>query len=93
MMAKMKEQVFTFKTDRELAEKLLTMPNRSEFIRRALTAAFDQCCPLCQGAGKLTPDQQKHWRHFLSCHLLEQCEKCDALHFVCQSEEQGCGHR
>ena len=85
-MKKNRQQVFSFKTDDELAALLREMPNRSEFIRNALAAALASRCPLCRGAGILTPEQQEHWRHFLSCHTLEECEECHGVHFVCRPE-------
>jgi len=83
-MEKTKERIFTFKTDKEMADRLQQIPNRSEFIRKALIAAFKQCCPLCQGTGTLSPEQQKHWQHFLTIHSLEKCDECNAIHFVCR---------
>jgi hypothetical protein len=79
----MKERVFTFKTDDKLAELLEEMPNRSEFIRKALLTAMDHNCPLCHGSGILTLEQQKHLQHFLATHPLEKCTDCNAVHFLC----------
>lgn len=84
---KKKERVFTFKTDDRLAENLEKIPNKSEFIRKAIEAALERKCPLCSGTGSLTGDQQKHMQHFLTVHSLEKCEECNAVHFVCQMED------
>jgi len=84
-MKKDRQQVFSFKTDGELAELLRDVPNRSEFIRNALAAAFARECPLCRGTGSLTPQQQEHWAHFLACHTLEECDECHGVHFICRT--------
>lgn len=87
-MKKNKERIFTFKTDEKLARQLEAIPNRSEFIRRALNAALEQDCPLCKGTGVFSKEQQKHWQHFLSLHTLERCDECDSVHFVCQPDAE-----
>ena len=53
-----KESVVSFKADHNLAKLLQAMPNRSEFIRRALLQAMESTCPLCQGTGIMTPAQR-----------------------------------
>ena len=49
-----KQEIITFKVDRELAELIKRIPNRSDFIRRAVLSALDNTCPLCQGSGIIT---------------------------------------
>lgn len=85
-----KERVITFKVDEKLAEDLDKVPNKSDFIRKALEIALVRKCPLCNGVGVLTREQQKHMQHFFTLHSLEKCQKCKAVHFVCQSEADGC---
>ncbi len=46
-------QTVAIKVDLETAHKLALLPNRSEFIRKALAAALRPRCPLCAGTGKL----------------------------------------
>jgi galactose-1-phosphate uridylyltransferase len=87
-----KERVFTFKTDEGLAEILDRVPNKSEFIRKAIEAALENKCPLCNGTGSLTPAQNKHMKHFLTVHSLEKCEQCDAVHFVCKTDDDNAPH-
>jgi hypothetical protein len=87
-----KERVFTFKTDEGLAEILDRVPNKSEFIRKAIEVALENKCPLCNGTGSLTPAQYKHMQHFLTVHSLEKCEQCDAVHFVCQTDDDNALH-
>lgn len=87
-----KERVFTFKADEGLAEVLDRIPNKSEFIRKAIEVALDKRCPLCNGTGSLTPAQHNHMQHFLTLHSLETCEECDAVHFVCKTETDRSHH-
>jgi hypothetical protein len=39
------------KVEAELAEFLNALPNRSEFIRRAILDLLGKICPLCSGRG------------------------------------------
>ncbi|MFV0436696.1 MAG: CopG family transcriptional regulator [Desulfopila sp.] len=87
-----RERVFTFKADAEMAELLDRLANKSEFIRKAIEEALGSRCPLCNGTGSLTPEQSTHMRQFLALHSLERCEKCNAVHFVCQCEGAGSPH-
>jgi hypothetical protein len=78
-----KQRIVTFKADDQLAENLNNIPNKSDFIRKAVQNALEQKCPLCSGTGVLSPDQQQHLDYFLSLHSLEKCGECEAIHFVC----------
>ncbi len=81
----MKADVITFKVDPSLAELIDQLPNRSEFIRKAVLAALENTCPLCQGSGVLTPEQRKHWGRFTERHTVERCDDCHAVHLKCVS--------
>jgi hypothetical protein len=78
-----KPQIVTFKADPALVEAMGGIANRSQFIRAAILAALDSVCPLCAGAGVLTPNQRRHWDEFAESHSLEQCDECHELHVVC----------
>jgi RecJ-like exonuclease len=78
-----KDEVITFKVDEALAEQLRLMPNRSEFIRQAVLQALNFECPLCHGAGTLTPNQMKHWETFSRHHHLVTCDVCGESHIAC----------
>jgi len=82
-----KPETITFKVEPWLAEALRSVPNKSEFIRRALGAAFDRVCPLCRGAGVLTETERRHWDDFAVGHALTRCEECHARHLVCLNGE------
>jgi hypothetical protein len=86
-MAK-KQEIVTFKVDQSLWEALRDVPNRSEFIRRAIQTAMDGVCPLCQGTGALSPQQMEHWRRFSEHHHVEKCDDCQAIHLVCATDAE-----
>ena len=78
-------EVVTFKADRELVHAMEGVPNRSAFIRQAIMTALDARCPVCVGAGVLTPSQKTHWEDFTESHHIEQCEDCSEIHLVCDA--------
>jgi hypothetical protein len=78
-----KQGIVTFKAPESLREALQSIPNKSEFIRNAVTAALDGVCPLCNGTGILLPNQREHWRRFAANHFIQECEECRAKHLVC----------
>ena len=82
-----KEEIITFKVDRELAEIIKRMPNRSAFIRKAIMLAIDNTCPLCQGSGIITPEQKPHWEKFLRQHSVHECQECHAIYLECEYED------
>lgn len=80
-----KEEIITFKVDHALAEELRNVPNRSAFIRQALLRALENACPLCGGAGVLSPKQMEHWEEFTAQHHMTQCATCHESHLVCDA--------
>lgn len=82
-MAKTKPEIITFKADASLLDAMKGIPNRSQFIRQAILAALDSVCPVCQGTGILTPEQQEHWHAFAKDHAVAECDQCHELHLVC----------
>ena len=85
-MQRPKPEIITFKVDQALSEALRGIENRSEFIRNAVLAALDNTCPLCNGAGLLSPKQKEHWESFARTHILEECEDCHEMHLKCLSD-------
>lgn len=81
-----KRDIISFKVDGALADILDAVPNRSEFIRTAILNALEKNCPLCLGTGILSPEQQKHWSAFIETHSVRQCDRCKAMHLVCNAE-------
>jgi hypothetical protein len=84
-MGAAKTDLITFKVEPSLAELINRMPNKSEFIRKAILGALESSCPLCQGTGVLTPEQQGHWKRFAEHHRVETCGECQAVYVQCDS--------
>jgi len=78
-----KLETITFKVDEQLSKRIKSIPNRSEFIRSAITLALGSVCPLCEGSGILTPNQLQHWEDFSREHAIETCEECSERYIVC----------
>lgn len=87
-MSASKQEVITFKVDESLAEIIRQIPNRSDFIRRAILLSLENLCPLCQGAGILTPQQKRHWAVFSEHHSVAKCADCEAVMMTCDREDQ-----
>jgi len=45
-----KKQIVAFKVEDDLADFLDALPNKSEFIRKAILAQFGMTCPLCSSS-------------------------------------------
>jgi len=84
-MSKGKHEIVTFKADAAMLEAMKAVPNRSDFIRRAILTALEGACPLCMGTGTLTPAQQGHWKQFSLGHHVEECDECNEMRLVCDS--------
>jgi hypothetical protein len=83
---KRKQEIITFKVDEGLFKAIEGVPNRSEFIRGAITAALGSVCPLCNGTGMLNPRQKTHWETFAVDHSVERCEDCHERFLVCSKD-------
>ena len=87
-MSRFKTEVVSFKADATLLDAMRGVANRSEFIRTAILAALDSTCPLCSGAGTLTPNQMRHWNDLATDHSVEECEDCREVRLVCSNREE-----
>ena len=85
-MATSKQEVISFKVDDSLAEIIKQIPNRSDFIRRAILSSLENICPLCQGSGILTPQQKRHWGEFSVHHSVAKCSECEAVVMTCDRQ-------
>jgi hypothetical protein len=85
-MKRNKQEIITFKADASLIEAMKGISNRSEFIRAAILASLESVCPLCKGAGTLTPYQKSHFDSFLRDHSLEECKNCREVHLICRNK-------
>ena len=71
-----KSQIVAFKVEEELAEFLDQLPNKSEFIRRAILAQFGMTCPLCAGSGVVPRGIHDHFKAVITGDNRRPCEKC-----------------
>ena len=71
-----KSQIVAFKVEQELAEFLDKLPNKSEFIRRAILAQFGMTCPLCAGTGVVARGVHDHYKPIIASQNTRPCEKC-----------------
>ncbi|MCK4624436.1 MAG: CopG family transcriptional regulator [Phycisphaerae bacterium] len=92
-MSSSKQTIVTFKAEASLLEALGGIPNRSAFIRAAILAALENTCPLCRGAGILTPEQKTHWESFAEDHAVRECDDCHHWHLVCSHDSQSNVHK
>jgi len=86
-MKQQKTEIITFKVDPIISDVLKDIPNKSEFIRNAITSALGATCPLCQGSGILTPSQKEHWDEFSAHHRVKKCKDCDQFHLTCDQQK------
>jgi hypothetical protein len=73
-----KSQIVAFKVEEELAKFLDNLPNKSEFIRKAILAQFGMTCPLCTGSGVVPRGIHTHYKPIIAGHDTRPCEKCKA---------------
>ncbi len=89
-MSNSKQAIVSFKAEPSLVEALRGVPNRSAFIRAAVLSALENTCPLCLGAGILTPEQKTHWDAFAVDHTVTECGDCHEWHLTCSLESDRC---
>lgn len=78
----MKDITISLKIDSELAKVLDRVPNKSEFIRKALLESVEKKCPVCNGKGHVGND--KHMREFFEHHSIEKCPDCSGIIIQCK---------
>jgi hypothetical protein len=71
-----KSQIVAFKVDADLADFLDRLPNKSEFIRKAILSQFNMTCPLCTGSGVVPAGIHDHFDHVIEHNSTRPCEKC-----------------
>jgi len=82
-----KQEIVSFKADKQLVDALNLIPNRSEFIRNAILRSMDNICPLCQGTGLLSPKQKEHWKDIQNHHRMVRCGDCHEVYLECDWTE------
>src|SRR5215813_13307093 len=76
-----KSEVVAFKVEKELADLLNKLPNKSAFIRKAIEAQLGRACPLCNGRGVVPRGVHDHFAPLLKQLDSRNCEGCgDSLH-------------
>ena len=71
-----KSQIVAFKVEDDLAKFLDNLPNKSEFIRKAILAQFGMTCPLCAGTGVVDKGVHDHYESVIATNNTRPCEKC-----------------
>jgi hypothetical protein len=71
-----KANIVAFKVEDDLAEFLNKLPNKSEFIRKAILAQFGMTCPLCTGGGVVPRGVHEHYAPVIRDNNKHPCEKC-----------------
>ena len=72
-----KTQIVAFKVEEDLAEFLNKLPNKSEFIRKAIVEQFGMACPLCAGSGVVARGLHEHYKPIIAKYNLEPCARCE----------------
>ena len=68
--------VVAFKVEKELADLLNKLPNKSAFIRKAIAAQLGVACPLCQGKGVVPRGVHDHFAPLLARFRSRSCDGC-----------------
>jgi hypothetical protein len=76
MPRKPKSKIVAFKVEEELADFLDNLPNKSDFIRKAILAQFGMTCPLCTGSGVVPRGIHDHYKPVIAEQNKRACEKC-----------------
>lgn len=69
-------KLVSFKVDAELGDVLDNVPNRSDFIRKAILAQFQMICPLCTGKGVVPSGLGEHYGSVFREHREVICKSC-----------------
>lgn len=76
MSKTLKSTVVAFKVEENLADFLNNLPNKSDFIRRAIYSQLGIACPLCRGTGSVSKETHDHFKDFIAKFELHKCECC-----------------
>ena len=74
-----KSEIVAFKVEEQLAKFLNNLPNKSDFIRKAILAQFGMTCPLCTGTGVVGRGLHDHFKPVIAAHTKRPCDKCKAV--------------
>ena len=82
-----KSKIVAFKVEEALADFLDNLPNKSDFIRKAILAQFGMTCPLCDGSGVVPRGVHDHYKPVIAEQNKRPCDKCKADVAVPRSAE------
>jgi hypothetical protein len=71
-----KTEVVAFKVEKDLADLLNKLPNKSAFIRRAIEAQLGRTCPLCNGKGVVPRGVHDHYAPRIKQLNARDCDGC-----------------
>jgi hypothetical protein len=71
-----KTAVVAFKVEKELAELLNKLPNKSAFIRAAIASHLGLSCPLCHGKGVVPRGVHDHYAEVIKRNSSHECDGC-----------------
>src|SRR5205807_10421308 len=71
-----KEADVAFKVEKELADLLDKLPNKSAFIRKAIAAQLGVACPMCRGKGVVPRGVHDHYAPLLTQFSASSCDNC-----------------
>lgn len=71
-----KTDIVAFKVEKDLADLLNKLPNKSAFIRKAITAQLGMACPLCMGKGVVPRGIHDHYVGLIKQMAAHPCDGC-----------------
>jgi hypothetical protein len=71
-----KQRVVTFKVEEGLAAFLDDLPNKSDFIRKALLSSLLEPCPVCHGTGSVPRSLRRELEHMFHKREFVPCSVC-----------------
>jgi hypothetical protein len=71
-----KTEVVAFKVEKELADLLNKLKNKSDFIRQAIVSHLSMACPLCAGRGVVPRGVHDYYAPLLNKMSRAHCDSC-----------------
>ena len=71
-----KTAIVAFKVEKQLADLLNKLRNKSDFIRKAIVAQPGMACPLCNGRGVVSRGVHDYFAPFVSKMSQAHCDSC-----------------
>lgn len=77
-----KTEIVAFKVEADLADFLNKLPNKSDYIRKAIVAQFGMACPLCLGSGVVARGIHNHYKPVIEQHNQHACARCEKMETI-----------